>query len=250
MTTLSQAYPRWTRRFSHWTQRLGITAIVIALLGVLLARYDVIPKLMGLNAMLGGTLLALIGTVAGLIAVILNLRTKAGLMRAALIGLILSGGYFGFMASRAAVAGKVPAIHDITTDLTNPPAFATIKLGADNLRGVGTVATWHGIHAKAYADLKPVTIAKPVAVVIANAEKIAKANGWAVAVADPAAGRLEATASVSLIRFQDDVVVRAVATPDGKGSVVDMRSVSRVGISDLGVNAKRVRAFLADLAKG
>jgi uncharacterized protein (DUF1499 family) len=250
MTDMTQGGPRWTRRLSHWTQRLGIAAIVIALIGVLLARYDVIPKLMGLNAMLGGTLLALIGTVIGVIAVILNLRTGAGLMRAALIGLILSGGYFGFMASRAGVASKVPAIHDITTDLANPPVFATIKLGADNLRGVGTVAAWQALHAKAYADLKPLTIAKPVAAVIADAEKVAKANGWAIAVADPAAGRLEATASVSLIRFQDDVAVRAVPTPDGKGSVVDVRSVSRVGLSDLGVNAKRIRAFLADLSKG
>jgi uncharacterized protein (DUF1499 family) len=249
MTDLTQGDPRWTRRFSHWAQRLGIAAIVVALVGVLLARYDIIPKLMGLNAMMIGTLLALLGTIAGLVAVILNLRTNAGLMRAALIGLILSGGYFGFMASRAAVAGKVPSIHDITTDPANPPAFATIKLAADNLRGVGTVQKWQSIHAAAYGDLKPVTLAKPVPVVIADAEKIAKANGWAVAVADPAAGRLEATASVSFIRFQDDVVVRAVATPDGKGSVVDVRSVSRVGISDLGVNAKRVRTFLADLTQ-
>jgi uncharacterized protein (DUF1499 family) len=27
-----------------------------------------------------------------------------------------------------------------------------------------------------------------------------------------------------------------------------MRSISRVGVSDLGVNAKRVRSFLADMA--
>ncbi|MGL5839140.1 MAG: DUF1499 domain-containing protein, partial [Sphingorhabdus sp.] len=48
-------------------------------------------------------------------------------------------------------------------------------------------------------------------------------------------------------RFKDDVVVRVRPTEDAKGSIVDMRSISRVGVSDLGMNAKRVRAFLADL---
>ena len=63
---------------------------------------------------------------------------------------------------------------------------------------------------------------------------------------DPAAGIVEATETSFFFRFKDDVVVRARPAPDG-GSQVDMRSISRVGVSDVGVNAKRVRAFLADL---
>jgi uncharacterized protein (DUF1499 family) len=198
--------------------------------------------------MVGGGALALIGTICGVLAVIMNARTKAGMMSTALIGLLLSGAYVGFMASRPASSGGAPAIHDITTDLANPPAFTKLALRADNLIGVETVEKWREIHAKAYADLKPVTIAKPVAEVIANAERLAKERGWDVAVADGAAGHLEATASVSLIRYQDDVIIRAVPTADGKGSVVDMRSVSRVGQGDLGVNGKRIREFLTALS--
>ncbi|HEV2866129.1 MAG TPA: DUF1499 domain-containing protein, partial [Allosphingosinicella sp.] len=51
-------------------------------------------------------------------------------------------------------------------------------------------------------------------------------------------------------RFRDNVVVRVRPDSDGSGSVVDMRSISRVGVSDVGVNARRVRAFLADLQRG
>jgi uncharacterized protein (DUF1499 family) len=57
---------------------------------------------------------------------------------------------------------------------------------------------------------------------------------------------LEATETTFFFRFKDDVVVRARPAPGG-GSLVDMRSISRVGGSDVGLNAKRVRAFLADL---
>jgi uncharacterized protein (DUF1499 family) len=60
--------------------------------------------------------------------------------------------------------------------------------------------------------------------------------------------RLEATDRSALFRFKDDIVLRVRPTDTGEGSIVDMRSVSRVGVSDLGVNAKRVRSFLADLS--
>ena len=67
-------------------------------------------------------------------------------------------------------------------------------------------------------------------------------------VADPIEGRMEATDTTRFFRFKDDVVIRVRPTEDGTGSIVDMRSISRVGVSDLGVNAKRVRSFIADLA--
>jgi uncharacterized protein (DUF1499 family) len=58
---------------------------------------------------------------------------------------------------------------------------------------------------------------------------------------DTAAGRLEATARTPWFGFYDDVVVRVRA--QGTGSRVDVRSVSRVGRSDVGMNAKRIREF-------
>jgi uncharacterized protein (DUF1499 family) len=248
MTDTAIAEPRWTRRMSKWALWLGVVALGLTIGGALLARFDIVGKLMGLNMMFGGALLSIVGTLVALIALVLNLRTKAGLMTTAALGLLLSGGHAGFMVSRAANASKVPSIHDVTTNLADPPAFTKLKLSADNLRGVETADKWKALHSGAYGDIKPLTLDQPVAAVIAKAEALAKERGWVVALADPTAGQLEATASVSLIAFQDDVILRARATEDGKGSVVDMRSVSRVGISDLGVNAKRVREFLAALS--
>jgi uncharacterized protein (DUF1499 family) len=70
--------------------------------------------------------------------------------------------------------------------------------------------------------------------------------GWELVASDSAAGRIEATATTPWFGFKDDVVVRV--RPDGSGSRIDVRSVSRVGKSDVGANAKRIRTYLADIA--
>ena len=57
---------------------------------------------------------------------------------------------------------------------------------------------------------------------------------------------VEAEQRARLPGYKDDVVVRV--TSDGAGSRVDVRSLSRVGRSDFGTNAKRVRAYLKALA--
>ena len=80
-----------------------------------------------------------------------------------------------------------------------------------------------------------------------RAAALARERGWEVALAE--SERVEATDTSIFFRFKDDVVVRIRPAPAG-GSLVDMRSISRVGGSDVGMNAKRIRAFLADLQRG
>jgi len=66
-------------------------------------------------------------------------------------------------------------------------------------------------------------------------------SGWQIVREDPSAGRIEAVATTRWFGFQDDVIVRITA--EGSGSRVDVRSKSRVGRSDLGTNAQRIRAY-------
>ena len=96
-----------------------------------------------------------------------------------------------------------------------------------------------------YPDLGPAHVAAPPAQVFARAVEAAHALGWQIVAAVPAEGRLEATDRTRWFGFRDDVVVRIAA--DGAGTRVDVRSVSRVGRSDLGTNARRIRRFLAAL---
>jgi hypothetical protein len=156
-------------------------------------------------------------------------------------------------------ARSVPAIHDVTTNLADVPQFSRLTVRADNLDNVPDLgraelkamapeARWKAVHASAYGDLRTVRVPMNVADTIRRAEALARERGWKIALADPEGGRLEATDTSLFFRFKDDVVVRARPDPSG-GSQVDMRSISRVGGSDVGVNAKRVRSFLADLQR-
>lgn len=167
--------------------------------------------------------------------------------------------YAGWVGTFLMAALTVPAIHDVSTDLADPPAFRALSLRADNLdaipgmddeemKGMTPQQRWVVIHQKKYGNIRSVRINEPVPSVISKAERLAKARGWGVAVSLPEEGRLEATETSALFRFKDDIVLRVKPTDTGEGSIVDMRSVSRVGVSDLGVNAKRVRSFLADLS--
>lgn len=173
-------------------------------------------------------------------------------------GLLAAIIYVGWVSTFVLAAFSVPSIHDVSTDLADPPLFATLSLRADNwdnipgadddeMRGLTPQQRWIVVHQKAYGDIRSVRINEPVPSVVAKAERLAKARGWNIAITLPEEGRLEATETSALFRFKDDIVLRVRPTETGEGSIVDMRSVSRVGVSDLGVNAKRVRSFLADL---
>lgn len=234
-------------RLARLTVILTLTSLVVAGSGLTLARYDLIPKLAGFGALLGGAVAALLAVLVGLAALITTRRRPEARGGKVIPAILVSLVYVAFIVSRPFAAGSAPTIHDITTDLADPPQFEVIHLRSDNLVGVDTVENWRKIHGAAYADLQTVTIAKPAPEVANRALQLAKEAGWEIVSSDLARGHIEATASVSYIRFHDDVVIRVEPTSDGKASRVDMRSVSRVGVGDLGVNARRIRTFLTAL---
>ena len=174
-------------------------------------------------------------------------------------GMLAGAVYAGWVGTFLVSALSVPAIHDISTNLADPPTFRTLTLRTDNLdaipgmddadmKGMSPQQRWVVVHQKEYGDIRSVRINEPVPSVIAKAQRLAEARGWDIAETVPEEGRLEATETSAMFRFKDDVVLRVKPSDTGEGSIVDMRSVSRVGQSDLGMNAKRVRSFLADLS--
>ncbi|WP_284125562.1 DUF1499 domain-containing protein [Parerythrobacter aestuarii] len=236
----------WTRRASALAFWLGIAIVVIALAGTTLARFDVIGKLPGFmsfvySAMAGGGV-----AVLGLVALVMNWRSGWPAARKAVLAVVIGAAAFGGLSLLRSTAAEYPYIHDATTDLENPPEFVELAIPEDNLRGVDTVEAWKEAHAEGYSDLTPVTVNATPAAVVAKAEELAKERGWTIAAVAPDEGRFEAVAYASWIKFEDIVVLRAVPLENGE-TLVDMRSISRVGISDLGENAKRIREFLAAL---
>ena len=146
-------------------------------------------------------------------------------------------------------AKGLPPIHDISTDTVDPPTFVAVlplRQGARNTVDVGpdTLAQ----QKRGYPDIAPLRLNLPPAEAFARAERAARAMGWQIVAVAPEALRIEATDTTLFFGFKDDIVIRV--RPSENGSVVDMRSLSRVGTSDVGVNAKRIRAYLARLSAG
>lgn len=143
-------------------------------------------------------------------------------------------------------AQRLPLIHDISTDLENPPAFvAAVPLRAGSPNGLERGADVTQQQRQGYPDLAPLTLAEPSGQVLARARSTAERLGWEIVNVDESAGLIEATDTSRWFGFVDDVAVRV--TPWGTGTRVDLRSVSRVGLSDVGINADRIRTFLEAL---
>jgi len=145
------------------------------------------------------------------------------------------------------VASGKPFIHDITTDLDDPPAFvAVVPLRADAPNppeyGGEEVAEQQR---SGYPELGPAHFDRPPSAVFEAALATVDAMGWTRVAAVAEDGRIEATDTTLWYGFKDDVVIRIQETPDG--TRVDVRSKSRVGGSDLGKNADRIAEYLARL---
>jgi uncharacterized protein (DUF1499 family) len=141
---------------------------------------------------------------------------------------------------------RLPHIHDVSTDTQDAPSFVALleqrKHAPNGLDYTPAVAAQQQ---QGYPDIAPLLLKLPPNQAFAKAEQVAHDMGWEVQLVDPVTLRIEATATTLLFGFKDDVVIRI--RPDGDGSRIDLRSVSRVGGSDFGANAKRIRAFLDKL---
>lgn len=140
---------------------------------------------------------------------------------------------------------RAAPIHDITTDTQNPPEFLVLDEtrpdASNSLEYAGQETA--DIQRSAYPDIAPVMTGMSAEDAYARSLSIAQDMDWQIVAADPVGLRFEATARTPVFHFADDVVL--VVTPLTDGSRVDIRSVSRVGRSDQGKNAARIRDFVA-----
>ena len=191
-----------------------------------------------------------LGVAAAVIALLLLLlpRTRRDAVGTLLIALLIGLGVAFIPWNGMRQASKVPPIHDISTDTRRPAQFvAVLPLRAD----AANPADYGGpevarAQAEAYPDLRTQRSELPPQQAFERALAVAREMGWEIVAADPASGRIEATATTLWFGFKDDVVIRI--EPGASGSRIDVRSVSRVGKSDAGTNAKRIRAYLAAFA--
>jgi hypothetical protein len=240
----------WTAR---WSLRLALAGVAVAGLGVAVARFGNQAQETGLAIAAGGLLLAIVALILAAAACVAIWRSgSTGLslaVRAILVALALLA-WPGYLLGRALT---LPLVNDLTTDLEEPPSFSRSRAALMARGGYQPPEfvpsdTESGL--AVYRDLQGMTLESSAGEAYLAALKAVASLGWRIVDQVPpggrtGTGRIDAVATTTLFRFADDITIRV--RPVAGETRVDIRSRSRVGRHDLGVNAGRIRAFLAEL---
>lgn len=224
---------------------LGVASALAVTLGAGLATLHILQPFRGFFFFQIGLLAGILALITGLVALRATRPSSGrGGRGLAWLGVALGGAAFALLATLIVRALPYPPIHDISTDLQDPPAFVAGPAKGEPPASEDTARKQRA----AYPDLVTIDLDVPPDQAMARAERAARTLGWTIVAQDPSAGELEATDTSTIFHFVDDVVVRVRPGPSG-GAAVDVRSRSRVGQGDLGANARRIGAFRAELRR-
>jgi len=229
---------------------LAVLSALAELSSALGFRYGLWDFRTGLTIFKWAAYSALLPAVLSLIGIVMTILS-GGSRRLffAVSGFVISVLLLAFPLYWLQKARNLPAIHDISTDTENPPEFTALlplRKDAPNPPGYGGTSVARQQH-EAYPDIAPLRLNISPEKAFDRAIRVAKEMGWKIAFSSIKEGRIEATATTWCFGFKDDIVIR-MEESDG-GSRVDIRSVSRVGKSDMGTNADRIRRFLKEMEK-
>ncbi|MEO8164243.1 MAG: DUF1499 domain-containing protein [Betaproteobacteria bacterium] len=235
-------------RLGNWLVFAGLSVAILSAAAMVLSglgyRLDLYHFRIGFTIMRWAFWFALTGAILSLAGLVMTAGKPGRILIAALIGIAIGAGTAYVPWSLKQTVEALPFIHDISTDTTNPPEF----IAAARLRKpTDHPLTYDGqevadLQHKAYPDLVSLMTGAPSDKVFEAAKAAIASMGMQLVEAAPAQGRIEATQTSLLYGFTDDMVVRI--TPVAEGTKIDVRSKSRVGRSDVGQNAKRIRTFL------
>jgi hypothetical protein len=239
-----------TSRVAALARGLAILAALLFVGGPLAIQIGALSPYVGFRGFLLGGLLGITALLLGLLGLFLTRPAAGGGGRgAALTAVGIGAAVLAVILATAGPTASLPPINDITTNLANPPAFDRIlALDANQGRDMAYPAAFVEPHRNGYPDLAPIAIAgDPPSRVLDRAAQAALDFGWEIVGRNDDAGILEVSATSRVFRFVDDVVVRA--EPSRDGTIVDIRSKSRDGRSDLGANAARIRRLAEAIAR-
>ena len=250
-TSRSPNQPARVGRLLAW---LALCAGVLCALAALLAgpayRVEAVPLNAAIQTVRWAAMVAIGGAGVALLAALLlaGRSARPRWRRRAKLALLVNAAVAAWPLYMYYQLQNSPHIHDISTDTDKPPSFeAVIPLRQRARNPIDYVPATAIEQRKGYPDIVPLRLSVVPSVAFDHAERAARAMGWQIVEATPDKLRIEATDTTLLFGFKDDVVVRI--TPQGDGSVVDVRSLSRVGGSDFGTNARRVRTYLKRLTE-
>lgn len=235
-----------------WSRRLAVFATAVILTGVALARLGLDPK--AVLAVLGSAIMiACLAILCAGAATIAIWRTgRRG------VGILLTGGFIAFAVLAypsylAYEAVRLPAMHDISTDIDDPPNFSLSKAALAARKGFIPPSIPPELRQRqllAYPEVQPILIDLDGDEAYETILHAVQAKHWTVVEAHPPGGRfgighIDAIAHGLVLGFANDIAIRI--RPLAGQTRVDVRSVSRIGRHDFGANARRILAFADEL---
>lgn len=238
----------WRQRIRQFGVRAAWTSVVLIVIAGPGHRFCILPVKAAIYTFAAAALIAVVAVLLLLVAAFMKRSDQDAGWPGHIIALVLAGAIAAQFAMGVSKARSVPAIHDITTDTIDPPQFkalATARAGSPNpIEYEGEAIAKQ--QRDAYPDIQTIVLPHPPQTVLDAAEIVASAQGWTV-VRTSAGDQLEATATTTYFGFKDDVIVRTRA--QGQGTALDIRSKSRVGVSDVGANAERIRLLRDEIER-
>ncbi|MGD9503046.1 MAG: DUF1499 domain-containing protein, partial [Methyloceanibacter sp.] len=234
-----------------WARRLALFFVQLLILTVLLHRFSLVTTPVALNLMgvsLGGLLLAIAVAIFSLVRIWFGGHTGAVQAFAAIVIALLGLAAPTFFIAKGAL---LPRLNDIATSPDEPLAFNVLlaqrPADANPIKDPDAAAVEEQVDA--FPDLGPMVLERAAPEVFALVQEAVERRGWTIAASETPGesgiGRIEATDQTLVMGFTDDVVVQVKG--DDARTQIDVRSVSRYGMYDLGANAARIRALFDEI---
>ncbi|MDN3452023.1 MULTISPECIES: DUF1499 domain-containing protein [unclassified Psychrobacter] len=224
---------------------ISLIAFLLVALPAPLYRFGVVE----LGTAFAGFKFGLVVGIAALVLLAIQVlfKRKTVSIASAAIAVIFSAIAIALPLGMMTTAKNVPPIHDISTDVVNPPEFvaiAPLRTDAPNpVEYAGAEAAEQ--QRTAYPDLQTLTYSQSKPELVEASKKAVENLGWELVNTDADKGIVEATETTAWFGFKDDVIIRV--TDNDSERLVDIRSKSRIGKSDLGKNAARIHALIDEL---
>jgi uncharacterized protein (DUF1499 family) len=229
----------------------SLLAVALVAAGMTGAHWRFFSPFVGFQVFVLGFLLGIVALLLGIIGIFATRNPmRAPARPRAVIGTVLGLIVAGPIILMILTSGKYPAINDITTDTEHPPEFAHAgDLNANHGRDMKyDVAKYAAKQQQGYGQLDALKMPEPPDDAFKNVSRVAsQMPDWTITNSDSSSRTIEGYSTSRLFHFNDDFVIQ-VRAGDGGGSLLEMRSKSRDGIGDFGVNYTRIKTFFATVA--
>lgn len=245
--------PPQPSRLARWSQRLALLSVPVLLVATILIRTRKAGLETGFVVFLAGVVIAAAAVAVAFVAALdiwrNGHRGLAPLARGLLLALLVLA-WPGYLAVQAL---RLPALSDITTNIDDPPAFSRSSVAFQAREGYvppGIDRAQRERQRNAYPTVKTVLLDNEPAEAFQLVQKAVKTLKWRVIEEVPpderrGVGRIEAIDETFLMKFRDDITIRLRWT--GSQTRIDIRSASRVGKHDFGVNARRILRLIEEI---